>query len=41
MIRLLAGLLALGSDAGAMGSKYNAPSLRMAKLESGMDNSPM
>ena len=35
------GLIALGSDPGAMASKYNAPSLKMAKLESGMDNSPM
>jgi hypothetical protein len=35
------GLIALGSDPGALGSKYNAPSLKMAKLESGMDNSPM
>jgi len=35
------GLIALGSDPGAMGSKYNKPSLKMAKLESGMDNSPM
>ena len=35
------GMVALGSDAGAMASKYNAPSLRMAMLESGMDNSPM
>ena len=34
-------LIALGSDAGAMASRYNAPSLRMAKLESGLDNSPM
>ena len=34
-------LVALGSDAGAMASRYNVPSLRMAMLESGMDNSPM
>ena len=35
------GLISLGSDAGAMATRYNAPSLRMAMLESGMDNSPM
>ena len=35
------GLIALGSDPGALASRFNSPSLRMAKLESGMDNSPM
>lgn len=35
------GLVALGSDAGAMASRFNAPSTKSARLESGMDNSPM